>query len=255
MSRDEFLQFLARSVADGLLTEADAVDLLRQFDAGTLEMSQGLPLTPAQTNQGDALASALTVLAALALSGDRAREALRDRYEVDVQVYAERLAAGAITLAEWQAAMGMAVRTHLYAQALAGGDRTLTPEEGAAIEAEAALQMAYLSRFADGVAVALLLGVVVTVGYLVNRAIQYAGAGWAWWFRASEREGQRGVVVDYVARDDDRTCGPCLEAEDGGPYLPGTGPMPGQVCRGRGRCRCVRVERVDLAAWRRLTGN
>ena len=255
MSRDEFLAFLARSVADNLLTEADAVDLLRQFDAGTLEMGAGLPLTPAQTNAGDAASAALAALAALGLSGDRAREALRDQYEIEVEMYAGRLAAGEMTLAEWQAAMSLAVRTHLYAQALAGGDRALTPEERAALEAEAALQMAYLSRFADGMAVALLLGAVLTAGYIVNRAVQYAGTGWSWWFRTSEREGQRGVVVDYVARDDDRTCGPCLEAEDGGPYLPGTGPMPGQVCRGRGRCRCVRVERVDLAAWRRLVGN
>lgn len=254
MSREAFLAFLARSVADGLLTEDDAVGLLRQFDAGTLEMPQGLPLTPAQTNEGDALAEALAALAALALLGEAAREALRDRYEVEVQSLAERLARGEMTLSEWQSAMSRAVRTHLYAQALAGGDRTLTAEERAALEAEAALQMAYLSRFADGVAVALLLGLTLTAGYIANRAAQYAGAGWSWWFRASEREGRRGVVVDYVARDDDRTCDRCLAAEENGPYLPQSGPMPGQVCRGRGRCRCVRVERYDLAAWRRLTG-
>ena len=254
MSREAFLQFLARSVTDGLLSEDDAVGLLRQFDAGTLALGAGLPLTPSETNSGDPLAAALAVLAALALGGEAAREALRDRYEVEVQVLAERLARGEMTLAEWQAAMSAAVRTHLYAQALAGGDGSLTAEERAAVAAAAALQMAYLSRYADALAAALLLGGALTADYLANRALLYAGAGWSWWFRTSEREGQRGIVYDYISRDDDRTCEPCLVAEESGPYLSGQGPMPGEVCAGRGRCRCVRVERYDLAAWRRLVG-
>lgn len=254
MSRDEFLAFLARAVGDGALMEEDAADLLRQFDAGTLDTSPGLPLPPRQTAQGDPTEAALALLATLGLGGAAAREEVRDLFDAAVAMYAGRLAAGQMTLGEWQAAMSQAVRVHLYAQALAGGDRTLTPEERAALEAEAALQMAYLSRFADGMAVALLLGVTLTAAYIANRAAQYAGAGWGWWFRTSEREGRRGIVYDYISRDDARTCSNCLAAEEGSPYLPGQGPLPGQVCQGHGRCRCVRVERYDLAAWRRLTG-
>lgn len=47
-------------------------------------------------------------------------------------------------------------------------------------------------------------------------------------------------------------CGPCLQAE--GTFLPGEGSMPGDVCKGRGRCRCTRELVMDAAAYARLTG-
>lgn len=259
MTRDELIEYLARAVADGLMTEEEAQQIVADFDAGLLDVPLGgLPLDPADDRRGldDVLAAALALLAALALSGERAREALRDQYEATVEQLAEDLTAGELTVAQWQVAMGEAVRLHLVAQALAGGEGELTPEEWAAIGAAAAVQTAYLSRFADNLLALVLLGGTLTLGWIVNRAVQYAGVGWEAWFRAHERgvEGQRGVVVDYEARDDGSTCEPCLRAEAGSPYLVGTGPYPGQVCRGRGRCRCRRVERYDLAAWRRLTG-
>jgi hypothetical protein len=48
-----------------------------------------------------------------------------------------------------------------------------------------------------------------------------------------------GYVMHYVPKDDDNTCEPCHDAA--GYYLPQSGPYPGIVCEGRGRCRCVRV--------------
>ena len=90
--------------------------------------------------------------------------------------------------------------------------------------------------------------------YIANRADQYAGEGWAAWFEASEREltGQDGFVVDYIARDDGATCSPCRFAMQDGPYLPGTGPYPGQVCLGAGNCRCERRPRFAPEEWARL---
>ncbi len=64
----------------------------------------------------------------------------------------------------------------------------------------------------------------------------------------------RGWVVDYISRDDVRTCTNCLEAQRQGPYLPGQGPMPGAVCLGRHRCRCRREYRYDPVMYARLTG-
>src|SRR5262245_9764313 len=44
MNRDDFIDLLARLVTDGELSEAEASDLLRQFDAGTLADSWELPM-------------------------------------------------------------------------------------------------------------------------------------------------------------------------------------------------------------------
>lgn len=267
MTRDELIEYLARAVADKLMTEAEARQIVADFDAGLLEVPLGgLPLTPAESGRGidDVIAAALALLALLALSRERAREALRDRFEQRMEQLAEDLVAGELTIAQWQAAMGEEVLLHLAAQALAGGDGQLSPEELAELRTAAQVQTAFLGRFADHILALALLGralatgdvPVPSLGFIINRAIQYAGAGWEAWFRANERGlvGRQGVVVDYEARDDQNTCFPCLQAEHAGPYLPGSGPYPGQVCRGRGRCRCRRVERYDLEAWKRLTG-
>lgn len=81
------------------------------------------------------------------------------------------------------------------------------------------------------------------------RAGHYGGPQRAEWYRGDERNAPVGVVVDYISMDDDGTCGPCLDAEEEGPYLPGRGPFPGQVCLGLDHCRCERVARFAMAEY------
>lgn len=106
------------------------------------------------------------------------------------------------------------------------------------------------------VAVRALQGKPLSEAAIAQRAAQYGGVGRAAFYTGMEGSAttQRGYVARYVARDDDRTCVRCLDAEARGPYLPGDGPKPGDVCLGRHRCRCTRELVYDPAAWARLTG-
>lgn len=60
----------------------------------------------------------------------------------------------------------------------------------------------------------------------------------------------QGWVSEYITKGDKSTCKSCREAA--GYYLPGQGPMPGQVCKGRARCRCKRVLKYDPARYNLL---
>lgn len=59
-----------------------------------------------------------------------------------------------------------------------------------------------------------------------------------------------GMVAYYKPRNDKSTCKPCRDSE--GYYLPAQGPMPGQVCKGQARCRCVRELSYNPTIWQRL---
>lgn len=250
--RERVLAFLVRCVADGLLTEAEAAGLLRRFDAGE---AMSLPLDlgdGVQDLTADDVAAAQAWAAQFVDSDEQQHEDMRAGYVAWQQGLAEQLASGQIGVAAWQRGMLDAIKAHLVAQGLAGG--MSVAEALAALGPELMTQAAFLSRFADEWLARWLMGRPMSAAEIANRALSYAGAGWGWFYRARERDTRDGWVVDYVSRDDPRTCGPCLDAEARGPYLPGTGPYPGQVCLGRGHCRCQRVERYDPEAWRRLVG-
>jgi hypothetical protein len=74
-----------------------------------------------------------------------------------------------------------------------------------------------------------------------NRAAMYGGTARGEFYREHELNVPPGFVMEYISRDDKRTCDPCYQAE--GYFMPGLGPMPGQVCLGRARCRCQRKRR------------
>lgn len=242
MTRDELVALLARLVADGKLTESAAAGLVARYDAGALP-SVALPTTPS-TPQPEGGVQGGTP------------EAIGANFDVVVTRMAAALASGQMTLAAWQAHLAALVADEMLSQALLGADGELAEEDIAELEADAGEQAAYVSRFADEMALGLLMGQPMSEGQIAARSALYAGAGWGWYFRAYERRlgKERGIVVRYVAHDDDRTCVPCHEAEAGSPYLPDSGPFPGDVCAGGGRCRCRREEYYDMEAWQRLTG-
>jgi hypothetical protein len=190
-------------------------------------------------------------------------DAVQSAFEADVRALAGRYARGELALAEWQTAMGERLRSHLVQQVATGAGRAnLTAAELGRIEQLAQRELAYLSRFADQIAVRNVIATPLSEAQIAVRSEAYAGTGRGEAFRAAEAEelrnlpdGGAGWVVDYVSLDQDpNTCDRCLEADRRSPYLPGAGPMPGSVCRGRASCRCDRVPRYDLPAWERLTG-
>ena len=271
--RERFLALLARAASDpGIrLTEAEAVDLLRRYDAGEIDAAD-LPLAPEEQGGAVRLAAglALALLLVAGASGqrvtrlegvslvrrERARDAAADHFEQDALALASRYHGGRITLAEWQATFAGRVGSELAALALLGaGADTLGGAALAELRRQTALQAGYVSRFADDVAVKRAQARPMSLLGIAARSALYAGAAYALYFyshEATEGAGREGYVVEYKSVDSPTTCQPCHAAE--GYYLPTAGPYPGQVCYGRSKCRRRRILRYDPIAYARLTG-
>jgi len=251
--RQQVIALLARAVADGILSEAQAGEILAAYNAGAVAAS--LPIPPEQAG-GDwteeAIAGAIMLLLLLwqqsgtaipATFAARAAAAaqLSGGFQAEAARLSHRLHRGEIALAQWQAeAQGLIQRNLIQQSRLGAGVRSrggLQPLQ--AIYRE---QAAYLSRFADEIAARGMAGLPMSEAQIAQRLGMYAGRGYGQFFReyeASSGSGGAGWVYRYEARDDSRTCYRCLEAE--GYYLAGEGPYPGEVCLGRGHCRCRRV--------------
>lgn len=272
--RDELLDLLARLVADGLLTEDAARELLAQFDAGEL-MAWDMPLAPqAGGVRGfDSAAVAAALAALLLLSGNRRPvtptalgpnlgivTTLQTSFGSRSATLAAQLATGQATVATWQQGMIQAIQSNLTQQMLAASGRTsLTARQMQQLDALLREQTAYLSRFADQIVLRAAQGQPFSADYLAHRSAQYGGAGRGLFFEESERAALEngdigpGWLIYYISRDDRGTCMPCLSAERSGPYLPGTPhPQPGVVCLGRAACRCRIEWRYEPNLYRRM---
>lgn len=273
MTRAELVNLLADLVLRLVITEDEARELLVQFDRGEwvdLPAPLAEAIAPATQEEGDnawLFALGLIGLGA-ALQADAARQArrqidernavaarnrMRTAFEEEMQRLA-RQAAGNGDIIAWQRQMNDAVSRYMLGQAQAGRGRPLTGAEIAELSRQIQEQRAYVYRYAGEIAARRANGDPFGEAYLLNRNTQYGGAGWGLWFRGAEADVEPGWVVDYVARDDSRTCSPCLNAERNGPYLPGQGVFPGEVCLGRGFCRCERRRRYAPDEYRRLRG-
>jgi len=180
VTREELLAYLTRAVADGLMTEREAADLLRRFDQG--EDLGGLSLPPQSPGvDRAAVAASLSLLAGLAaLSSSGARDALQAEYEQAVAGMAVALTSGELSVAQWQAAMLQTLRLHMLAQAGAGYGGTIPRELLPEIEAALTREAAYLSRWADQLVAGLLVaGAALSLAEIAARAELYGGSGWA----------------------------------------------------------------------------
>lgn len=257
MTRDELIDLLSRLVFDGVITEDDAVAILAQFDRGELPEDWQLPLAPV-----DVLAygeDSRLVIAISAASGILAQvqtpipepDILQDMFDDTVTQIVQQLFSGALSLGAWQGSMAQTIVQNMILQSLAGSRGLGLPASAQqALQTSILTQLAFLSRFADQIAPG-----GYSLAYVTNRALSYGGIGRAVFYAAREEAdyGQAsGYVVDYIARDDGATCSRCSDASRGGPYLPGSGPMPGEVCLGRNSCRCRREVRYDPSAYARL---
>jgi len=262
--RDRLIDYLARLVADGVITEAEAARIISDYDAGEVEEFE-LPLAPDELPEADD--NTAEIIAALLLLLNRSEIAsipqqaqlatinqVQDEFERIVRGLASRYSTGLMSLPTWQAAMLSAMRQHTAQQMMVGSRRTgLSPSQLTRLDEIMRSEGAFLSRFADQIAAQGLTGALMSEAQIANRATLYGGVGRGEAFRWAEGT-QTGYIVDYISRDDYRTCSACISAQMNGPYLPGRGPFPGQVCFGRSRCRCYRRLRYDPVTYRLLGG-
>lgn len=226
MERDDLIDLLLELIAAGILTLLQSREALRLFDAGELIVSvPDIDIT------------------AINPSFDQGKvDAIQDAFDTRVTQIAT------LAPAAWADAFVSIVAEYLAAQWIAGGGRNVGN-----LVALWEAQQPYIRRFVATVVIRQAVATPMTPKAITQRAMLYGGAGRALHYQEKESD-LAGFVCDYVSRDDASTCRPCLEAERNGPYLPQTGPMPGAVCLGRGKCRCRRVERYDPHEAARLRG-
>jgi len=278
---------LARLVADGDITEKQAADIIAYWrDRPAAELAALLPL-PLAEGVGARRASSdddqlVFFLIAVAGVGPNARAAQRragadrvqDAHAALSESLANELTAGRLPVARWQAAQ-RALNAHTLSVMAATGSPRMTADLQQRIAATEQEQAAYLQRFADQLAARKLaealpedddqreglLRALVAMGaaYIARRAASYSGAARGVFFRALESGdvgpmggGRSGWVIAYRVNHDESLCSACLDAE--GYYLPGDGPMPGEVCLGGGQCRCWREDVYDPVLWAQLAG-
>lgn len=176
------------------------------------------------------------------------RDALQDVFEQYVRRLAKLAKAGLDN--KWIPRAEQAVRNQMIAQRSFALRRTLMPSELMELAPKLDFQISRLIALEEQVRATPLND--RSEAAIGARLSLYSGSGRAEWFRGHEEDTGEGDVVDYVSLDDNSTCYPCLLAEENGPYLPGVGPFPGEVCLGRGRCRCKRVVRHDPRAAKAL---
>jgi hypothetical protein len=236
--------------------EADRIVRLALLAAALLFLTAGAR----RTLLAFALARHFATLlpAARALTGgpgdvlrSQARDGLQDFFSSEVRRLAfEYQATG--DLDAWAAAMRLQVASvMLGAKALAVG-RALLPSEALDVLPALDFELRKVEEFAADIRARRGTARELSARAIGARSELYSGSARALWFKADEVGQAVGVVIYYEAVDDAGTCEPCLDAEKASPYLPGLGPFPGEVCKGRGRCRCLRIPRDAPKEFARL---
>lgn len=218
--RDRLIEYLARLVADGFITEAQALQYIRDYDAGELDEFE-LPLAPDELPVEDDATEEIIAALILLLGRNEVQIAaipvqvqvaiinqVQDEFERVVRGLASRYSTGLMSLPTWQAEMMSAMRQHTAQQMMVGSRSTvLTPGQLARLDEIMRGEAAFLSRFADQIAAQGIEGALLSEAQIANRAVLYGGVGRGEAFRWSESVGvQSGYVIDYISRDDIRTC-------------------------------------------------
>lgn len=262
----EFQQLLERAVLDGVITQRQADDLFRRFLNGEIDPVD-IPLPPEQmggaiSDKDIAFTLALIALLDISLSSVRLNEehkivdALQRWWQDKAWDLATGYRRGNLTLEEFQRESARLLRQLYLAAAYTAQDvEELPPELLRRIQDMIRLEEAYLSRFADAIAINQIVGQEPTADYLGIRLGLYGAGARSIFYQIVESQrllDAFGWVAQYIPLDDPNTCGPCSEAA--GFYLPGSGPYPGDVCLGRGLCRCRRVLQYRPDIYAELTG-
>lgn len=279
---ERLIELLAALTADGEITEEQAAGVLLTWRE-IADLDVALPLPTAQGIIEEPEDSAAVFLLLVAILGARAAhtrrtedilrrlapryrrpviDMIQNHHAAEAARLADDLAAGRLTVSGWQTAARRLNQTTIRAMVeLAGGAGGSYAEIVRGVQIE---QAAYLQRFAEQIAATRIRmahpdlfppGRNLSFEQIAARLAMYSGAGRGLYFGISEaEEGEdAGWIVLYHARDDSGTCSPCSAAAAGSPYLPGNGPMPGDVCLGGGACRCWRELVFDPDAYASLT--
>lgn len=260
MSLDELAILLAALVERGDISEEEAREIFDRFEAGEIPAGD-LPQEIAEATEGTRADEAAEIAALLLLllrrspgQAGQIRDEIRRSAENAINRAIADLPAGS---SAWQAEIRRALQIYGYSMETAGLGAEPGPDAIAGVEDDLADLLQWLYLFAGASAARRLLGRPYSERYLQNRARQYLARAWARFHRANESRplyAENGWIVDYIARDDPATCDPCSEAAAAGPYLPGAGPMPGEICEGGGNCRCIRIPRWSPEEWTELAG-
>lgn len=152
----------------------------------------------------------------------------------DVEILAQRLVEGAISLADWELAMARLVKNlHIASAAIAYGGEWGAVAPGT-LEPAIAEQYEYLHGFAEDIRAKHEAGEPLTTA-IHARAKLYAEAGWAlYWLITREIKAREGATeTRLITMGDERVCDLCLDEEAKG-WMP-IGDMKGQMHLG---CRC-----------------
>lgn len=190
------------------------------------------------------------------LIGKATRERLvnkfQDEFSERARRIAERLNEKGFRTRQGHAQAKRLIREHTLTQAMLGVGRPLTLKEIARIEKIINAEEKKLQRFMDKVSIRRVQRNPMSVDAIASRLEMYSGVGRAEYYKASELVDSDDDTVElYSAKDDNNTCTPCLE-NHGKYFLPGQGPFPGEVCKGRGRCRCRRIPEQNKRLAKRL---
>lgn len=260
--RNEFIAWLSRLVADGVITDDEAAQMLREFDRGERQWDAPLPLSTA-IQGGDSIDEAAMLAVLLALLGGRRFPSItashanlqlingvQTAFEREGYRLAAELTSGRMPLTQWQAAMLRNLQTQGGA-AVALATQTRGVRLTGRLENALRLQSAYLSRFADSLALkpqseaavgsrsALYGNFIRSLYYEENEAAHASALPDGW-------------IVQWNSQDDRHTCPLCIE-RDGVTWLPASAhPVPGQPGVCFGRCRCWLEYVYDTERWRAL---
>lgn len=248
MTREEFIRLVAMTVRRGTITAEEGAQIIALYDAQQIDPNAvPLPARQATEPNKDRRDIIILLIWITASAGLYQRQQARDRARLQAEQRLDQLAADLARtgdIATWHAEMIETVDAYIRAQAVIGYGQPLDSflDTATTLHTQHTLQFLYL--YAGSAMAKQLLGQPYSSPYYAARSRHYLKRGWEMFFRAAEHAiGEEGWVIDYIDQDDFRVCGPCSSASYNGPYLPGTGPFPGDVCRGGGYCRCERRRR------------
>lgn len=255
MTVDEYESILVDLIQRKRITLDEAAELLKKFLAGDFE-EDDLPLPIAEAKKRDDDAWLLLFSLQLSINRKTLIERRRERGRVRrlFVVYATddalSLTDRDITLHQWHSETMGIIGGAVLASWLAGNGTDGTRPSN---DDQVSRQLDYLYRFAAETHARRALDDPFSLEYMVNRSLMYGGAVRGAWFLGNESiYSGYGYVSQYIPIDDRGTCSPCHNAA--GYYLPGDGPMPGDICLGGDACRCERVTIYAPEIYAQLTG-
>jgi hypothetical protein len=265
VDRDQLSALLADLLARRAITSSEAARILDLFDAGQL-VPEDLPVAAPQQSGGWLVAFAALLLL---LGGNtnrtlttnqrlRGANILRNVFDRQVRELGQQVADGAIGVGEWQTQMQNALAFYTRQMATVGAGTLPTAALQTSVEASLTEQWPFLQRFGTEILTRQTAERPMSAAAIVARSRSYGGVAYsAYWHGEEEAQvgGNDGFVVYYQSMDDPLVCSYCMDAEQRGPYLPGTNyPRPGQVCIARGHCRCILRFVYDPRTFAELSG-